>query len=306
MYLKTFPGFISQASGVLHLAYLSCIVQTSACGNFMSQIIAEPEEILRFAAELKAFTEQVRERMSRLRASFSRLGDTWHDRQYGEFARDFERTMRLLADFVCVAEEHTSVLIRKAQLLEGYLRQSAGGIEDMLNTRKAHIYEEASTFQGVLNGEVVTLTNVCVRRIRYVKRSREELRKLRSEFNSTARKEFLIYLTNNPQNVAELKQAGLSDIDITRMCQGKTPDGWEVHHKLPLDDNGKNAFENLVLIKADPHHRVITNAQLVCSRGMEEGESREVDWPYIEGSIYPKRIRPEEDRDEISTPAHGD
>ena len=118
----------------------------------MSQIIAEPEEIRRFAAELKAFTEQVRERMSCLRASFSRLGDTWRDRQHQEFARDFERTMRLLANFVCIAEEYAPLLIRKAQLLEGYLRQSAGGIEDMLNTRKAHIYEEASTFRGVLRG----------------------------------------------------------------------------------------------------------------------------------------------------------
>jgi hypothetical protein len=275
----------------------------------MSQIIVEPEEILRFAAELKAFTEQVRECMwclRALRASFRRLGGTFRDRQHQEFARDLEGTMRLLEKLVCIAEEYTPLLIRKAQLLEGYLRQSAGGIEDMLNTRKAHIYEEASTFRGVLNGEVVTLTNVCVRRIRYVKRSREELQRLRSEFNNTVRKEFLIYLTNNPKNVAELKKAGLNDVDITRMRQGKVPDGWEVHHKLPLDDNGENAFENLVLIKADPHHRVITNAQLVCSRGMEEGESREVDWPYIEGSIYPKKIRSEEDRDEISTPAPGD
>jgi hypothetical protein len=99
----------------------------------MSQIIAEPEEIRRFAAELKAFTEQVRERMSCLRASFSRLGDTWRDRQHQEFARDFERTMRLLANFVCIAEEYTPLLIREAQLLEGYLgylRQSAGGIEE--------------------------------------------------------------------------------------------------------------------------------------------------------------------------------
>jgi len=71
----------------------------------MSQIIAEPEEIRRFAAELKAFTEQVRERMSCLRASFSRLGGTFPDRQHQEFARDLEGTMRLLEKLVCIAEE---------------------------------------------------------------------------------------------------------------------------------------------------------------------------------------------------------
>ena len=104
----------------------------------MSQIIVEPEEILRFAAELKAFTEQVRERMwclRALRASFSRLGGTFPDQQDQEFAMDFEGTMRLLAKLVCIAEEYTPLLIRKAQLLEGYLgylRQSAGGIEDTL------------------------------------------------------------------------------------------------------------------------------------------------------------------------------
>ena len=74
----------------------------------MSQIIVEPEEILRFAAELKAFTEQVRKSMwclRALRASFRRLGGTFPDQQHQEFARDLEGTMRLLEKLVCIAEE---------------------------------------------------------------------------------------------------------------------------------------------------------------------------------------------------------
>ena len=147
----------------------------------------------------------------------------------------------------------------------------------------------ADTFESTLNGKVVTLRNVSVRKIRYVKRAREELQRLRSEFNRGVRKEFLIDLANDPRKVTELQKAGLSDIDIARMRAGKVPDGWEVHHKLPLDDGGENTFENLVLIKTDPHHKAITNWQNKVARGIKEGEFKEVDWPYIEGFVYPKK-----------------
>ena len=147
----------------------------------------------------------------------------------------------------------------------------------------------ADTFESTLNGKVVTLRNVSVRKIRYVKRAREELQRLRSEFNRGVRREFLIDLANDPRKVTELQKAGLSDIDIARMRAGKVPDGWEVHHKLPLDDGGENTFENLVLIKTDPHHKAITNWQNKVARGIKEGEFKEVDWPYIEGFVYPKK-----------------
>ena len=35
---------------------------------------------------------------------------------------------------------------------------------------------------------------------------------------------------------------------------GLVPDGWQVHHKIPLDQGGTNDVENLVLIKNDPYH----------------------------------------------------
>ena len=54
----------------------------------------------------------------------------------------------------------------------------------------------ADTFESTLNGKVVTLRNVSVRKIRYVKRAREELQRLRSEFNRGVRREFLIDLAN--------------------------------------------------------------------------------------------------------------
>lgn len=56
-----------------------------------------------------------------------------------------------------------------------------------------------------------------------------------------------------------MKDAGLSEIDILDIKDGFVPEGWQVHHKLPLDDSGDNSFENLVLIKNEPYHKVITN-----------------------------------------------
>ena len=63
-----------------------------------------------------------------------------------------------------------------------------------------------------------------------------------------------------------------------------------MHHKLPLDDGGNNDFANLVLIKNDPYHLTITNAQNAATRGMQEGETRQVNWPIPEGFVYPPRL----------------
>ena len=43
----------------------------------MPQAVASPEDLERFARELKQFNAQLRESMSRLQGQFSRLGDTW-------------------------------------------------------------------------------------------------------------------------------------------------------------------------------------------------------------------------------------
>ena len=65
------------------------------------------------------------------------------------------------------------------------------------------------------------------------------------------------------------------------------PDGWQVHHKFPLDDSGTNDFSNLVLIKNDPYHKVITNYQKAATKGVSVGSSNYIKWPIIEGTIYP-------------------
>ncbi len=64
------------------------------------------------------------------------------------------------------------------------------------------------------------------------------------------------------------------------------PKDYQVHHKLPLDDGGTNDFSNLVLIKNDPYHKVITNYQNSVTRNLSIGESINVDWPIPNGDYY--------------------
>jgi hypothetical protein len=71
------------------------------------------------------------------------------------------------------------------------------------------------------------------------------------------------------------------------MKSGEVPPGWQVHHKLPLDDNGTNDFDNLVLIKNEPSHKVLTNAQRRLTSGMQDGDRRSLNFPVPDGFVYP-------------------
>ncbi len=140
------------------------------------------------------------------------------------------------------------------------------------------------SFTWGLRGEDVTLRNVTIQDISYVKRSAIELQILRNEFNTTTRAAFL---ENLGKDVEYLKNVGFSENDILKIQNGKVPDGWQVHHKLPLDDSGTNSFDNLVLIQNEPYHKVITNYQNSVARQMEIGETKIVQWPMPNGNVYP-------------------
>ncbi|EAE3734178.1 hypothetical protein E4T02_14580 [Listeria monocytogenes] len=141
---------------------------------------------------------------------------------------------------------------------------------------------------GKLRGEAIKLDGVMEKTIIYTKRSSHEAKVLRKEFNSSVRKRYLKNIAMDDEAIKEFKAAGLTDKTIEKMKQGVVPNGYEVHHKLPLDDSGTNDYGNLILIKIEPYHRVITNSQLAFSRNMKVGESVKVKFPMPEGNIYPK------------------
>jgi uncharacterized protein YukE len=92
----------------------------------MAQAIMNPEDVRRFADELKRFNTDLQARMASLQARFTALGETWQDQEHHKFAdefREFRATMRSLKQFVETSNEHGPYLLRKAQRIEEYLQQ---------------------------------------------------------------------------------------------------------------------------------------------------------------------------------------
>ena len=83
----------------------------------------DPEQVRRFAEELKRFNTDLQNRMSSLQARFAALGDSWQDQEALKFAEEFKDTLKALKRFVEVSNQHTPYLLRKAQRIEEYLNQ---------------------------------------------------------------------------------------------------------------------------------------------------------------------------------------
>jgi hypothetical protein len=142
-------------------------------------------------------------------------------------------------------------------------------------------------FVGTLRGVKQTLHGVKSKPITYKKIDPNVAKRMRSEFDSTARRDFLKKIVS--ENETALKKAGLSDQDIECLKKGKLPEGgvYQVHHKIPIDAGGTNDPSNLILLRNEPYHKTITNYQNNLIRGMKLGESRNFDYPIPEGFVYP-------------------
>jgi hypothetical protein len=89
----------------------------------MAQAIIDPEEVRKFAKELKRFNDDVQSRAAALQARFTALGSSWQDQEAEKFAEEFITTMKVMKKFVEISEKHTPYLLRKAQRIEEYLNQ---------------------------------------------------------------------------------------------------------------------------------------------------------------------------------------
>ncbi len=83
----------------------------------------DPEEVRRFAKELKRFNDDVAGKAQSLQARFAALGSSWQDQEAEKFSEEFLVTMKVLKKFVEISEKHTPYLLRKAQRIEEYLDQ---------------------------------------------------------------------------------------------------------------------------------------------------------------------------------------
>lgn len=172
--------------------------------------------------------------------------------------------------------------------LKGYEQvlneQTAGAVmaaASMLLVKRPANFEEIYGYLGKIRGESKFLHNLEVKEINYVKRESAEAALMRKEFNNAVRKSFLHQMASSSEAAAVFNSS-----DILKMRQGAVPDGWNVHHKLPLDDSGDNSFDNLALIENEPFHKVLTGMQRQATKGMVPGESRIIPWVMPATSIY--------------------
>jgi uncharacterized protein YukE len=89
----------------------------------MSQAIIDPEEVRRFAAELKRFNMDLRDRSNALLSRFTALGDSWQDQEQEKFSGEFLQMMKSVKSFLEASERHTPYLLRKADRIQQYLDQ---------------------------------------------------------------------------------------------------------------------------------------------------------------------------------------
>jgi WXG100 family type VII secretion target len=89
----------------------------------MSQAIVDPEELRRFANNLKRFHSELQGQMLTLGGQLKSLGNTWRDKEQQKFTEEFELTTQQINRFMEAVEQHVPFLLRKAERIEEYLRQ---------------------------------------------------------------------------------------------------------------------------------------------------------------------------------------
>jgi len=89
----------------------------------MGQAIIDPEEVRRFAAELKRFNDDLRERSGSLMSRFTALGDSWQDQEHEKFSGEFTQMMKTVKKFIEASDRHGPYLMRKAERIQHYLDQ---------------------------------------------------------------------------------------------------------------------------------------------------------------------------------------
>ena len=154
-----------------------------------------------------------------------------------------------------------------------------------------------------------TIHGLKLKEVKYTVPSKAERVAKRNEFNGVrdengnvvvegVRSKFLKMLAN--EHAQELKDLlGMSDAEIARMKEGKSVNGYNVHHKLPIHGGGKNEFSNFILTPLYPHdqwHHDVLDKQI---QGIGNG-SRKVLLPWTDAMIYdPKKFGYTKDNEKV-------
>ena len=89
----------------------------------MAQAVVNPEELRRFASQLKRFNNEILNQMTAVHGQLVGLGQTWRDKEHEKFVEEFEQTLTVMRRFVEATNQHVPFLLRKAERAEDYLQQ---------------------------------------------------------------------------------------------------------------------------------------------------------------------------------------
>jgi uncharacterized protein YukE len=87
----------------------------------MSKAVVDPEELRRFASDLKRFNADMQAQITSIQRRFTKLGETWQDQEQEKFADTFEKMIHVMSRFVEASDKHIPLLLRKAQKIQEYL-----------------------------------------------------------------------------------------------------------------------------------------------------------------------------------------
>ena len=89
----------------------------------MAKAIVDPQELRRFAHDLKKFNADLQAMMNGMQGRMSTLAQSWRDQEQAKFAEEFDATVKVLQKFTKAAEQHVPYLLRKADAADAYLNQ---------------------------------------------------------------------------------------------------------------------------------------------------------------------------------------
>jgi len=83
--------------------------------------IVDPDELHRFAVDLKRFGAEVQVQIAGVHRQFTKLGETWQDQEHAKFAGEFQHMISVVSKFINASEEQVPILLRKAEAIRRYL-----------------------------------------------------------------------------------------------------------------------------------------------------------------------------------------
>jgi hypothetical protein len=79
------------------------------------QVIIDPDEVIRFVSQLKAFNDLLEQHTDKLNKQFKNLGETWRDQEYKKFGYEFETTMKAIKRFTDISKGYGPHLLKKVK-----------------------------------------------------------------------------------------------------------------------------------------------------------------------------------------------